>query len=78
MQTKDIVPCKTKTGETIYLPAMEFIMANQDETMGLCLACGEEAYGVEPDARCYECECCGQRAVFGLEQCALEGRVAPE
>ena len=38
------------------------------DNMGLCIACGEEAYGVEPDARQYECESCGQRKVFGLEE----------
>jgi hypothetical protein len=27
---------------------------------GFCIACGEEAEGCEPDARNYECECCGK------------------
>jgi hypothetical protein len=40
---------------------------------GICLACGEEAYGVEPDARAYECECCGKRAVYGLEELVVMG-----
>ena len=35
---------------------------------GLCVACGEEVDGVEPDAECYECENCGEHAVFGAEQ----------
>ena len=39
-----------------------------DDCMGFCLACGEDAYGVEPDARGYECEACGARAVFGAEE----------
>jgi len=26
------------------------------DDMGFCIACGAEAYGVEPDARKYECE----------------------
>lgn len=39
-----------------------------DDNMGFCLACGEEAYGVEPDARGYECECCGARKVYGAEE----------
>jgi hypothetical protein len=34
---------------------------------GFCLACGEEASGVEPDARDYECEACGQRQVWGAD-----------
>ena len=35
---------------------------------GFCIACGEDADGVEPDARKYECECCGKRAVYGAEE----------
>lgn len=38
---------------------------------GFCLACGEDADGCEPDARKYECECCGQRQVYGAEECIL-------
>jgi len=29
------------------------------ENPGFCLACGERQDGCEPDARNYECECCG-------------------
>jgi len=42
---------------------------------GWCLECGEEAYGIEQDARNYVCDCCGSPAVFGAEQCLIEGRV---
>jgi hypothetical protein len=35
---------------------------------GFCLACGEDASGCEPDARHYECECCGEARVFGAEE----------
>jgi hypothetical protein len=38
---------------------------------GFCIECGEEAYGVEPDARKYECECCGAMAVYGAEELAM-------
>jgi hypothetical protein len=38
------------------------------EHMGFCLACGAEAYGVEPDARKYECEACGAKKVYGAEE----------
>lgn len=40
--------------------------------MGWCLACGEEAYNVEPDARNYTCESCGDVMVFGAEQIVIE------
>ena len=35
---------------------------------GFCIACGEDADGCEPDARGYECECCGEHAVYGAEE----------
>ena len=39
----------------------------QDDNMGFCLACGDEAYGVEPDAEGYTCESCGAPKVMGAE-----------
>mgnify|MGYP001566155748 CR=1 FL=1 len=42
-----------------------------DDGTGFCIACGAEAGGVEPDARRYECECCGERAVYGAEELLL-------
>lgn len=49
------------------------IRAAQDdeEHIGFCLNCGEEAYEVEPDARRYPCECCGQRKVYGAQEILL-------
>ena len=38
------------------------------EDMGFCIACGAEAYGVEPDARRYECDECGAMKVYGAEE----------
>ena len=38
---------------------------------GACIACGQEAMNVEPDARNYECESCGDKAVYGLMELAL-------
>ena len=38
---------------------------------GFCIACGEEADGCEPDARGYECECCGARKVYGAQELLL-------
>lgn len=35
---------------------------------GFCIACGQEAEGVEPDARRYTCEACGEPAVYGAEE----------
>ena len=38
---------------------------------GICFACGIEADAVEPDARRYECEACGEHRVYGCEEAAL-------
>ena len=35
--------------------------------MASCVV-GEDADGVEPDARRYECECCGEPGVYGAEE----------
>ncbi len=43
--------------------------------LGWCLACGEEAEGVEPDARKYLCDCCQTRNVYGAEELVLMGAV---
>ena len=40
----------------------------EDDYMGICVACGYEQEGVEPDARKYECESCGANAVYGAEE----------
>ena len=45
------------------------------EHTGICIRCGERAYGVEPDARYYYCSECGAHAVFGLEQAILESLI---
>jgi hypothetical protein len=38
---------------------------------GFCMACGEEHDDVEPDARNYKCESCGEDSVFGAEDLVL-------
>ena len=41
---------------------------------GICLCCGlEHVGGHEPDAKGYECEDCGERSVYGLEQALMDG-----
>ena len=35
---------------------------------GLCVACGNEQTGCEPDARRYTCEACGEKAVYGAQE----------
>lgn len=72
---------RTKRIETknwvLFLPLMtqvEYDDAQQFHNYpGLCILCGFEASGVEPDAREYECECCGERGVYGLEELLIAG-----
>lgn len=42
-----------------------------DDNSGICTACYEVAYGVEPDAEGYQCGSCGVLAVCGAEQFLL-------
>lgn len=39
-----------------------------DDSIGFCRSCGAEHYGIEPDARRYECEECGLTQVYGAEE----------
>lgn len=50
--------------------AVERTMTSLDNP-GFCIACGQEAEGCEPDARRYECESCGEYAVYGAEELLL-------
>jgi hypothetical protein len=45
--------------------------ANTVDNPGICFSCGEWADGCEPDMRHGECEHCGARQVFGLEETLL-------
>jgi len=40
---------------------------------GYCMACGTEVFGVEPDARGYQCEVCDENAVYGLQEIMMCG-----
>lgn len=43
----------------------------RDDHTGICGECGGEQDGCEPDARKYECDDCGAKAVYGAEECLL-------
>lgn len=72
------VQARTKAGTMIHIPvfnkAFERRAMSGDGT-GLCIACGQEASGVEPDARRYTCESCSAPKVFGLEELVLMGLI---
>ncbi len=46
-----------------------------DQSGGLCAACGATADGVEPDARNYAGDACGEPQVFGVEELLMTGRL---
>ena len=46
----------------------QILRAVEDDYIGICVACGNEQEGVEPDARQYECEDCGKNKVYGAEE----------
>lgn len=72
-----------KQGNTRYAPVFSspeelHQLMFDDNTQGFCIICGMGADGVEPDARRYECESCGEKGVFGLEELVVCGVVAYE
>lgn len=55
---------------------IEDIESAMFEGNGFCIACGDEAYNVEPDARKYECESCGAKKVYGAQELLIMGVVS--
>jgi hypothetical protein len=70
------VQYKAKSGKTQFMPTLEHVQEMIENNQGFCLACGETQEGVEPDARRYKCECCGEEKVYGAENLVLMGLVA--
>lgn len=64
---------RAKNGAMQWKPSIELVMALGHDNAGFCLACGETADNVEPDARKYTCECCGAPKVYGGEELTLMG-----
>lgn len=66
---------KTRSGQTLFKPSFQHLehLAQSDSNEGFCLACGEDAQGVEPDARRYTCDSCGEPRVFGASELVLMG-----
>lgn len=56
-----------------YALTLDRVMAAVEcgDYVGFCLKCGAEQEGVEPDAERYECDECGQWAVYGAEEILL-------
>ncbi len=43
------------------------------EQGGICIACGTKRRDVEPDARGYTCEKCGEKKLYGTEELLMMG-----
>lgn len=69
------VAYKAKSGAMLWKPSLAWAMKSNDNHEGFCLACGEVADGIEPDARRCKCESCGAEKVFGGEELAMMGLV---
>lgn len=52
--------------KTILEMAME--AAGSDDAIGICVNCGHERSGCEPDARGYKCDNCQMLSVYGAEE----------
>jgi hypothetical protein len=59
-------------GAQVTVPEDWITGASLDD-VGLCLRCGEERYGTEPDARRYPCEGCDEKQVYGVQELLLMG-----
>ena len=64
-----IEPYTNKKGSKLFRPVFQ----SQDEVDGgFCIGCGTEvSRGVEPDARGYTCDLCGENKVYGMEELVL-------
>ena len=67
---------RSKGDRLLYYPVIEtedemYAVNSSDE--GFCLGCGSTQSGVEPDARRYPCEVCGENLVFGFQELLFMG-----
>lgn len=66
---------QNRKGEKRYAPLAAYAEELSDDSMGFCVRCGTAQEDVEPDATRYECHCCGQSGVYGIEELALMGLI---
>jgi hypothetical protein len=72
MESKSFINKRGQTRYRFELTESEF-REHSEECGGFCIACGEEVYGDEPDARGYECEACEEPKVYGAEELMMMG-----
>jgi hypothetical protein len=74
--TKRRLPHESITEDRVVALCMEGM--REASNPGLCLACGFEQDGCEPDAENYTCESCGESCVMGAEQILISGAYHPD
>ncbi len=69
------VQYNARNGNRQWKPALSWLMGQieSDANSGFCLACGDHAESVEPDARKYQCASCDAHKVYGCEELMLMG-----
>lgn len=67
----------TRTGKTQYKPSLKSLqrIILGENSVGFCLACGQERESTEPDARKYPCDnpACRAEKVYGAEELVIMG-----
>lgn len=67
---------RSRSGRMLYCPIIEtedemYTINGSEE--GFCLGCGNTQGCVEPDARRYPCEACGEHLVYGFQELLIMG-----
>jgi hypothetical protein len=73
--SRDRISAKGSVQRPAHTFTLEQIQSADEDQAGFCLACGNEQYGCEPDARRYRCEACGEKQVYGASELVFMGRV---
>jgi hypothetical protein len=60
-----------KTHKSVTVARLQALYEADEDTLGVCIECGEEQDGVEPDAERYVCQSCKRPGVFGVQQLFL-------
>lgn len=69
------VKTKLAKGKVIFCLSSDQYANLSEWNGGFCIGCEAEAYGMEPDARNYTCENCGQPSVFGAEELLMRDQI---
>lgn len=70
------MPIPRKIHESVSLTRVMEACNRYDTSLdnpGICLACGQDQDGCEPDARGYTCEACDEPQVYGASEILLMG-----